>query len=234
MRIKLPFLILIVLLMAGVGLAQSPAAIEKLLLQQLDEVSKNGSYAGEYNAEKLDAANRQVKDLLMRNGRSLAILKYAFPKLKEKMYVATSADGKRRIYSWDLEDGGTMHDFANVFQYQGKSGKGPIYLASSTFIASSSLNGQTLKAFRIDREKLDRQAKVIKTSSGITDNVGFAYDFFSVVDRPERPVELFSFDAAKKEFRFPVVIEDDKTPQGRVTDKFITYRFNGKYFVKVN
>ena len=154
-----------------------------------------------------------------------------------------------------------MHDYANVFQYQGKSGRvyswtdpdnentsggpfytdifevttrtGPIYLASSTFIASTSMHGQSLNALRIDGEKLDQKANVIKTRSGVTNEVGITYDFFSVADRPERPVKLFLFNAAKKEFRFPVVIEDEETFLGRVTDKFITYRFNGKYFVKV-
>ena len=30
------------------------------------------------------------------------------------------------------------------------------------------------------------------------------------------------------------VIEDDKNPDGRVTNTFITYRFDGKYFVKIS
>ena len=190
------------------------------------------------------------------------MLAYKFPKLSDKMYVATSRDGRFRIYSWDLSDGGTMHNFDNVFQYKGKSGKvytwsrsqdaegdagsfytqvfqtdtplGPIYLGTSTFIGSTSLNGQTIRAFRINGEKFDPAAKVIRTRSGITDSVSFGYDFFTVVDHPERPVKLFYYDEAKKSFRFPIVIEDRKTPQGRVTNRYITYRFDGKHFVKVS
>jgi hypothetical protein len=103
-----------------------------------------------------------------------------------------------------------------------------------TFIGSTSLAGQGIHAFRINGDKLDRKAKVIRTTSGVTDSISFAYDFFSVVDHRERPIRLFSYDEVKRSFRFPVVIEDSKTPQGRVTNRFITYRFDGKYFVKVS
>ena len=78
----------------------------------------------------------------------------------------------------------------------------------------------------------DRQI-VRRTPSGLTNDISFAYDFFSVVDRPERPIKLFTFNETRKEFKFPIVIEDEEAPQGRVTDKFITYRFDGTYFVKV-
>jgi hypothetical protein len=167
-----------------------------------------------------------------------------------------------RVYSWDLESGGTMHDYDLLIQYRGASGNvaywttseedfdgggafysdvfqlstssGPIYMLVSTSRASSSLNGQSLRTMRIKGDALERDAKLIKTSEGMTNEVSFAYDFFSVVDRPDRPVRLFTFNAARKEFKFPVVIEDDETPQGRVTNKFITYRFNGTHFVRVN
>ena len=45
---------------------------------------------------------------------------------------------------------------------------------------------------------------------------------------------LFKFDEAKRSFTFPIVIEDEKTPRGRITNKLITYRFNGSYFVKAD
>jgi hypothetical protein len=155
-----------------------------------------------------------------------------------------------------------MHDFDNVYQYQGKSGKvytwtapaesegsagsfyhqifqvdtatGAIYLTVGTFIGSTSLVGQSISVVRIDGDKLIPDDKLIRTASGLNNSINFSYDFFSVVDHPERPVKLFFYDEAKQAFRFPIVIEDQKTPQGRVTNKFITYRFNGKYFEKVN
>jgi len=251
------FLAVVLLFLGAIAIdAQTPHQLEKQIVGHLKVISATGTYSGTYEDKKLYAANRDLKAALMKGGSSLATLKYAFPALKE-MYVATSKDGKFRIYSWDMETGGTMHDFDSVFQYQGMSGKvytwsetdedesagsfysqifqvqgpkGAIYLANGNFIGSSSYGGQSLQAFVVNGEKLDRKPKVIRTSEGMTNSISFAYDFFSVVDRPERPVRLFTFDAVKKQFSFPVVIEDEETPQGRVTSKQITYRFNGRGF----
>ncbi len=254
-------LIAIIFLATISSFSQTPAQVEIELLGYLNDISKYGNYGGEYDEEKLSAANKGLRESLMNNGTRAATLAYAFPKLKDEMYVATSKDGKLRIYSWDKQTGGTMRDFAAVFQFSGSSGKtvmyakndeeesagsfypeifqvpskgGPIYLATSTFIGSTSMHGQSVKTIKIIGDDLDLDAKLIRTAAGLTNSVGFGYDFFSVVDRKERPIKLFEFNEAKKEFRFPVVIEDEKTPQGRVTDKFITYRFNGTHFVKVN
>lgn len=250
----------ILLLAVSSAFAQAPATVEREIIRHLDAITKYGSYGDSYDDAKLSKHNELLKNTLIRNGQRSEILHYAFPKLDGKMFVATSADGKLRVYSWDLETGGTMHDFESVYQYRGRSGKvhtwtekrddesagtfctqifevpsanGTVYLTNSTFIGSTSLAGQSINAVRIDGEKLNTTTKLIRTGSGLQNSVSFGYDFFSVVDHPERPVKLVFFNAAKKEFRFPVVIEDDKTPQGRVTNKFITYRFNGKYFVKV-
>lgn len=254
-------IILISLLFAMAASAQAPVAVERELIGYLDNITKYGNYGGEFDGDKLDKNNTALKNALIKYGKRADILAYKFAKLDNKMDIATSRDGRLRIYSWDLEDGGTMHDFDNVFQYKGKSGKiytwsrtnvaegdygsfytqifqtdtseGPIYLGNSTFIGSTSLGGQTISAFRVNGEKLDTNARVIKTRSGVTNSISFSYDFFTVVDHPERPVRLFFYDDAKKSFRFPIVIEDSKTPQGRVTNRYITYRFDGKYFVKV-
>lgn len=260
MRTKVLFAAVLIILTAALAAAQSPAAVEKMLLQQLDTTSKYGSYGDSYDEAKLSAGNKKIIEILRAKGTRSDILQYDFPALKDRIFITTSEDGKLRIYSWDMQTGGTLHDYASVIQYQGRSGKvnawvdvdepggggfysqifqvptsaGTIYLANSTFTASTSLAGQSIRALRINNDKLELKPKVIRTSTGLRNEVGFAYDFFSVSDRPERPIKLFFFDEKKKEFRFPVVIEDDKTPQGRVTDKFITYRFNGKYFVKIS
>ena len=86
--------------------------------------------------------------------------------------------------------------------------------------------------FKIRGDSLDNRVKLIKTNEGLTNTLGFEYNFFSVVDRKERPLKLILYDAATRSIRLPVVIVDDKDPLGRVTNKFITYRFNGAYFVR--
>ena len=254
--------VLLLLLIAVPTSAQTTGAIEKELLGYLKTMAESGSYSGEYDDAKLGPATEALKKKLMRYAARADVLKYDFRKLKEEMFIATSKDGKFRVYSWDLQTGGTMHDYDWVIQYIGESGKpiawvdnkgeyagggafytdvfqvasarGPLYLLVSTSIASGSLNGQSIRAARIAGDRLELNPKVFKTGSGVTDSIGFTYDFFTVVDRSERPVRLFTFNENRKEFKFPVVIEDEETPQGRVTDKFIIYRFNGTHFEKVN
>jgi hypothetical protein len=255
-------LLILLISIAAVVPGQSPAEIERQLLGHLAAIEKHGTYSGNYVEALSDKANARLRSALIKFGNRRDVLKYAFPKLKGKLFVATSKDGKFRIYSWDLQTGGTMHDFDNVYQFEGKSGNvvswrgrtgddegaggffteifqvdrpgGQIYLGVSNFIASSSYGGQSVSAFTISGDKLDVGPKVIRTASGLQGSVGFAYDFFSVVDHPERPVKLIFFDDRKKEFRIPVVVEDEAAPQGRVTGKFIRYRFDGKYFVKAS
>jgi len=255
MRILFP-LVFITLFVAGL-VAQSPAAIERDLLTQLKNAEKYGSYGESSDDAKLDAANKQIRELLIRNGGRAEILKYGFPKLKNEMYIATSPDGKLRIYSWDLQTGGSMHDYDNVFQFEGTSGKvytwtprdgdesdggffnqlsqvdtanGPIYLANSASSASGTDHSQSIEVMRINGDSFERNPKLIQTRSGLASSIGFEYDLNSVRGESEK---LVYFDPVKKSFRFPVVIDDKKTGLGRVTGKYITYQFNGKYFVKV-
>lgn len=240
--------------------AQTPAAIETELLAYLKTMGENGSYSGAYDEAKLNRASVALKQKLLKYATRADVLKYYFPKLREEMFVATSKDGKFRIYSWDLESGGTMHKHDAITQYVGRSGKviawtdvefegaqafyvdvfqlntasGPIYMLVWTAWVSSSFQGQGLNTARIVGDKLNVHAKAIRAPGGLTDQIGFFYDFLSVVDRPERPIRLFTFNEARREFSYPVVdVEDKEMPGGRVTNKLITYRFNGTYFVKV-
>ena len=252
------------LLAASLGSAQILSRVEDEIAGHLSKLEKASNYGGASNYDVLAKENQAIRAALLKYGVRADVLTAPLVRLKKQMTITTSRDGRLRTYSWDTDEGGTMHDFLTVYQYRGKSGRvhawaesedqsaedrgagafiqqifqtdtasGPIYLAVSTFIGSTSLAGQTISAMRIDGEKLDRTAKVIKTTSGIRNSISFQYDFFSVVDHPERPVKLFFYDDSKKSFRFPIVIQDKKTPQGRVTSRFITYRFNGKYFEKV-
>ncbi len=245
--------------------AQSLGKVEAELLGHLNKLEKASNYGSHADYEVLGKENEALRTALLKYGSRSDVLRYSFSKLSKKLFLTTSKDGNFRTYSWDSNEGGTMHDYRTVYQFRGKSGKvhavadgytqsledrdagafvhqifqtdtplGPIYLAVSTFIGSTSLSGATISAVMIDGERLNRNPKVIRTTKGVTDSISFQYDFFSVVDRPERPIRLFSYDDTKKSFRFPIVIQDRRTPQGRVTNRFITYRFDGKYFVRIN
>jgi len=81
---------------------------------------------------------------------------------------------------------------------------------------------------------LDQRVRLIKTKAGMQNRIGFEYGFFSVANRKERPIKLIRFDERTKTLMIPVVIADKATDgPGRVTNRFINYRFNGTYFVNV-
>lgn len=242
-----------------VALSQIPSRVENELLAALDQVGKFGTYLGNYDDAKNAKANDDVRALLERHGKRKDILKYSFAKLKKEMSIETSRDGKFRIYSWDTSTGGTMHDFDCVFQFQGQSGKvdtwacsanpqedvgssylnvfevgskaGTIYLANSRFIGDGQDHGQAIEAYKIVGDKLDKKPKVIKTARGLTNKIMFEYNPFTLEDRSEG--DLVLYDSRTLSFRFPVVVEGENAGVGRVTDKFITYKFDGQYFVKV-
>jgi hypothetical protein len=259
----LNFVVLISLAFALSAFGQSNAQIEKELVSAIKDVQKYSNYGENSDDEKLTKANEVFQAKLLKYTKTASTLQYKFSELSDLLYVATSDDGKFRIYSWDMEDGGTMHDYQSVYQYVGADGKiysmtdetkgeeggagsfvydiftvdaknGKIYIACSTFIGSTNDHYQSANLYRIKGKVLENKVKLIKTKSGLTDSLGFEYNFFSVVDREERPVKLIKYDKKTQTLKIPVVINDKEFPNGKVTDKFISYKFDGAYFVKVN
>lgn len=239
---------------------QSAAKIENELMVHVRAIKKYSAYGPIRDYERLAKENTALKKKLLRYAKRPATLKYGFPKLGKAIFMSTSSDGKFRIYTWDTEEGGTMHSFESVYQYVGTGGRvfsksfptedgdagafvtdiftlstssGPVYLARFSAILATAHSYQSIDLFKIRGDSLDNRVKLIKTNEGLTNTLGFEYNFFSVVDRKERPLKLILYDAATRSIRLPVVIVDDKDPLGRVTNRFITYRFNGAYFVRV-
>jgi hypothetical protein len=243
--------------------AQTPQEIERELVANINEVQKYSDYGSNYDEEKLTNANKIFEEHLLRYTKIPATLNYKFPQLNKLITIATSADGRIRIYSWDTETGGTMHEYSRVYQFRGADGRvysktednsamdggagsfvyaiysvdakeGKVYIVCSTFIGSTNDHYQSANLFRIERNELKDKIKLIKTKSGMTDTISFEYNFFSVVNREERPVRLILFENKTNTLKIPVVVNTEEYPNGKVTKKFIDYRFDGKYFVRVN
>lgn len=260
---KINFITLFLLFFPIFIFAQTPQKIEQELVGLLDKMAEFSSYRGNYDGEKLGKIQAELKSKILSYTKTVATLKYPFESLKKKMTIATSPDGKFRIYSWDLEDGGTMHSFDGIYQFQDSSGKiysksrlaegeegdagsfipkiyelntksGKVYLPITSGIFSTQDHGQLVYAVKIFGKNLDEKVKIFKTNSGLTDSIGFGYNFFSVVDRKERPIILILFDSKTNILKIPVVIENEKFPNGEVTNRFINYKFNGTNFVKAN
>jgi len=202
--------------------------------------------------DSLQKANEVFQHKLLEYAsRQPLTLRYGFGELrKELITIATSADKKFRIYSWDTRMGGTMHFFNTIYQYEagnkvisgkpkkeegdsggwfseifqlGNNGKS-IYMGYFHAIYSTKDVYQAIKFFTINNNKLV-EARLLKTRSGLIHEVGFEFDLFSVVDRKERPVKLIYFDSTRKTLKIPVV-----TTAGEVTRRFLVYKFNGKFF----
>ncbi|MGH2646045.1 MAG: hypothetical protein ACRDE8_00695 [Ginsengibacter sp.] len=185
-----------------------------------------------------------------------ATLNYKFKSLTDSNAcdIVTSTDGLLRIYSWDTWLGGTMHNFNNIFQFKSgskvhstdlnrneddfgsdftniyilKTGGKTFYLAVSGGSESTKDAYEAIGVYTISKDTLNDKIKLIKTTSGLNNSISFEYDFFSVVDRPERPIRLIKYDTDKKIIYIPIVLEN-----GKVTDRYIRYQFNGQYFGKL-
>ena len=242
-------------------LGQTNEQIENELVSGIKEIQRYSIYGGEYDQQKLSNAQDVFQRQLLKFTKVGSTLTYKFGELDGPMFIVTSDDGRFRNYSWDLEDGGTMHRFARVYQYQGADGevyskmeqapeqgmgpgfvtdiftlstaKGNVYVVCSTFIASSKLHSQSADLYRIDGKGLNDKVKLIKTRSGVTNRLSFEYDNFSLMDREDRPTKLISFDEKTGVLKIPLIVKDTEYPDGRVTDRFISYKFDGAYFVRV-
>jgi hypothetical protein len=176
---------------------------------------------------------------------------------KYRIEIASSVDQKFRIYSWNTRLGGTMYDFENIFQYKSNDKlysiiindtsemDGPVYkpfyseiytitennksyyLAINYGIYSSKDMSETISVFTIENNSLLDSIKLFKTDKYLTNSITIEFDFFSVVNRPERPVKLVTYDEKKKIIYIPII--NDKN---QVTKCSYAYQFNGQYFEK--
>ncbi len=254
------FLFLLIALTVSVS-AQTPQKIEQELIKLYAKVNDNSAYKGDNNSDLLEKANVEFKAKILEYTKVASTLKHKFDDLDKEITITTSEDGKFRAYSWDRLDGGTMHFFETVYQFQGKNGKvysnsveteegnaggfvykifdvetklGNVYLACSYGIGSTQDRFESVGLYRIDGNNLNDKVKLFKTKSGLTNSIGFSYNFFSVLDKKKDSTDLMFYDKKTKVLKIPIVIEDKEFPNGRVTDKFISYKFNGTYFVKNN
>jgi hypothetical protein len=172
--------------------------------------------------------------------------------------VSTSVDGNFRIYSWDTWTGGTMHIYKNIFQYKAngrvfsktlnneKNNDGdPVcsyyevnqvtsnnknyYLAFSSARLSSGLSYHNIKVFSIDSNKLNDNAKLIKTKTGIKNQLGYEADLTSSANKnKEIPNFYIEYDKINKVISIPVILDDNE-----IMNRKIKYKFNGTYFEKL-
>lgn len=256
MRKKIALLIILLSALSISG--QNLFEVEKELVGHLEDIRNFSNYGQNADSEKLYKANTVFAEKLFYFIKNCPdTIGSDFTELEKYLHISTSEDGNFRIYSWDTQAGGSMHFFNHVYQFRGLDGNvyatrsdpdegdssgfysdiftvetkdGTAYLARFTAILSTSLAYQSINSFNIEGNSLNDELKLFKTDDGLQHSIGISYDFFSVVDRPERPIKLILYDRSENAVKVPIVTEDQETPQGRVTDEFVTYTFTGDYF----
>jgi len=249
----------VLFLLSITSYGQDMSVIEGNLLAKFQRISYWRSFSSDDDKiDKIDSLEKAnlafQKALLHVTDQEPASLGYAFQRLQDSgVTIATSADRRFRIYSWDTEEGGTMHIFSSVYQYQTEQGihsktfqdssieadpgnwSTPIYslhIPSKTYylvinhaIFSHRDIYQGIQAFSIGKRSLNDSVRLFKTKTGLKNGISFEFNFFSVEKHPERPVQLISFDSVAKEVRIPIVLEN-----GIVTSKYLVYRWTGSCF----
>ena len=84
---------------------------------------------------------------------------------------------------------------------------------------------QEIRAYVIENGEL-KPYEFFKLRDSTLDHINVAFNFFSVMDRPERPIEMIQYDASLKLLKIAVV--DDK---GAVKSSNLLYKFDGHHFV---
>ena len=151
------------------------------------------------------------------------------------VYQYQGADGKTysRVDKQNADEEDTVGGsfVYDIFTVNAKSEK--IYALCTTFIGSTTDHYGSVSLDKVTGNDLIDKVKLFKTKSGLTDSIGFEYDFYSVADWDGRPLKLIRFDKTMQTIKIPVVIQDKESPLGKVTKNFISYKFDGTYFVKV-
>lgn len=232
--------------------------VENELLTSFEKISyyKSRSVYDAKNEDSLVQANtffkKKLFDILLKYP---ATITQPFTLLtNEHLNIAGSDDKVFRIYSWDTMLGGTRHLFKNILQYNLgnqsstymseiddeaeptyyytqiytlKTPAKTYYLAVYNGIFSSKDCGTGIKVYSIDNGKLNFDNKIIKTAGGMKTRLYYDYNFMSVADWKNRPTILFN--QRLQTIKFPLVEAD-----GNVTHQYITYKFNGQYFEKMD
>lgn len=170
--------------------------------------------------------------------------------------IQTSTDGKFRTLSWDELNGGTMHHFDGLIQFQNeqtdhiltnainrdvmavktiklpdeKDSEKTIYMLIERGIYSNIARSESINLYEIKGDKLI-YPNIIQTSSRTTNTLGFEYSAHS----PNGPIKMpfFHYEPKDKIISFPVVIESEEYIYGEMTNRLIKYQFKDGFFRKV-
>lgn len=226
------------------------------LLKHLKKIN----YWAEYNRKnpKINALDSLVKEnntfkklLLEYTAKQQTNITNEFKSLqKQGLIIASSADKKFRIYSWDTLLGGSTYIFDNVYQYQddkktysrgnveqknrsggyfskisvlNTAGK-TYYLGFSHHIIAGCIKCDSIRFFKINQKNIDLTPSLIKTNSGLKNSIGL--EFNSCLESKKNQENFIQYDAVNKIIKIPITLKSNR----KVSDQFTNYHFNGQVF----
>lgn len=245
------------MLPAFVAFAQTPKELGHYYKKFLDFSDYNGANnsdsAAHYRGLFREAIITGIKSDATATLNALA----DFARKKNSLRFNKSKDAKLYTVCWDDQQGGTMRNFEGLYIYhngaayvtenmhpardefsaaanvyalhQVNTVKGKaVYLQFEYVQASTALYSYTVSTLSIDKGKLNRQAKYIKTRSGLRYRINYELDWSEKVNRDRGTFNIqqgLTYDAGLKQFSFPLIQMD-----GTISTKRIKYRFTGNYF----
>ena len=208
--------------------------------------------------DTLDKSLKLFRQKMLHYASTLpATLSYSFDSLQAVgISITSSDDSLLRIYSWDNMTGGTMRFYESVVQYRTKTGIHAILFADTTedmmyWPMYTSINtlkkgyktyyligdrgrystsdmSESFGIWTFDNDVLNDTVRFFKDGDSLSNSVGVEYDFFSIMDSPERKLELLEYDSKSKMIYVAVTKEF-----GKVTNDYQAYKYNGQYFENV-
>ena len=252
---------LILLFLNGLAFGQDLTEIQ-MKLNVLQEKrfywSKDQNHA---SYDSLNKYNTQLQHFIVDfSAKNAKTLRYPFESKNGGFDIVSSQDGNFRIYNWNEFGGGTMQFYRNVFQFAShqkvnskyneieaqnngcryyeinevvSAGK-KYYLTSSISIGSSANFYYQIKVFSIENGKLNENAKLIKTKTGLKNTLGYEVDLSSASNRERTDgIESRDYIAMKYDKATNTIIIPLINANGKITKNKIKYKFNGTYFEKI-
>lgn len=185
---------------------------------------------------------------------NLESLTYEFPQLKDyEFHITTSPDKEFRIYSWNTLSNDTIKKYINIFQwlmydtlraklkvYKPTENSGyyseiykltdelnSLYLAYFHTTSNDKKSTQALHVMDFERSVFQSRFRKIKTKSGYTHSISISFDYPNLSEIEEQSLKLIKYNTDEQSFKFPIILKN-----GKVSDKYILYSYDGDYFIK--
>lgn len=231
-------------------MAQTCASTDSALAQHYRQMQQYGSYAANNEAD-FEQAQKAFSGSLKHTAQ-IPIGACRFPLAQEAgVNIIHSPDNKIRAFSWDMQTGGTMHEYDNLVQFIGANGKigqvslsldsiehitqdtlpphGTAYLFYDHGIAFGRLHGKSASWWQISGSRF-ADAKLFATQQP-THIISYEYEPHSHTKLPEN-FRHFVYDSKKQTLSFPVVRDTPEYEFGELTKRRIVYRYQNGQFVR--